>query len=97
MNWRLLFGYLFIIAVFVIAACICAVITPLVYMAGARQYADNMLRSMSRTFAALCGYSGRYSMSAECGMRLNEFSKLVDFLLGKGHCESQARIEGLIR
>jgi hypothetical protein len=54
-------------------------------------------RAMDRVLAALLGYSGRYTTSAELAVsdRHQWLRKLVD-TLEPGHCEKEARKEGLI-
>ena len=55
-------------------------------------------RAMDRVLAALLGYSGKYTTSAELAVsnRHQWLRKLVD-RLEKGHCEKEARKEGLIK
>lgn len=57
--------------------------------------ADRTFRSMSRLAAAVIGYSGKYSLSAECGSRENFGLYLIDKILGEGHCDQARRDEGL--
>lgn len=90
-------GYLFVILIFVLSAPVCAFAAPIAWINGGEIYADHVVRSMSRMFAALLGRSGLYSTSAECGVAKQGFfyhlRRLVDFLLGDGHCKQQAKIE----
>lgn len=63
-------------------------------------YAKDLLRAMDKVMAALLGWGGRYTVSAECGSRRAgcRFCKLACWLLNKidpGHCEGAARREGL--
>jgi len=55
-------------------------------------------RAMDRVLAALLGYSGRYTTSAELAVsdRHQWLRNLVD-KLEPGHCEKEARKEGLIQ
>ena len=55
-------------------------------------------RAMDRVLAALLGYSGRYTTSAELAVsdRHQWLRRLVD-TLEPGHCEKDARKEGLIQ
>jgi hypothetical protein len=55
-------------------------------------------RAMDRVLAALLGYSGKYTTSAELAVsyRHKWLGKLVDWI-EPGHCEKEARKEGLIK
>jgi hypothetical protein len=55
-------------------------------------------RAMDRVLAVLLGYPGRYTTSAELAVsdRHQWLRKLVD-TLEPGHCEKEARKEGLIQ
>jgi hypothetical protein len=57
--------------------------------------ADRTFRSMSRLAASVIGYSGKYSLSAECGSRGNFGLYLIDKILGEGHCDQARREERL--
>ena len=62
-------------------------------------YAKKILKAKDRVFAALIGWSGDYTVSAECGSSKDcAFCKAVCWLLNwidPGHCEGAAKREGL--
>lgn len=63
-------------------------------------YAKDILRSQDKLMAALLGWGGDYTVSAECGSRQAgcRFCRMVCRLLNviqPGHCEGAARNEGL--
>lgn len=64
-----------------------------------QEYGKNVLRAMDKTLAAVCGFSGFYTLSAECGVSTKQpwvlLRKLLD-LLQKEHCVESAKHEGLI-
>lgn len=62
-------------------------------------YAKNILRAKDRMAAALLGWSGRYTISAECGADLDcapcrAVCWLLDWI-DPGHCAGAAKREGL--
>lgn len=62
-------------------------------------YAKDVLRAMDRLGAALLGWSGRYTVSAECGASKCAFCALICKVLDmvqKGHCQGAAAREGNI-
>lgn len=64
-------------------------------------YARNLLRAQDKLAAALMGWSGYNTVSAECGARETTCkfcTILCKFLnvIQKGHCEGAAKNEGLI-
>lgn len=62
-------------------------------------YAKDVLRAMDKLGAALLGWSGRYTVSAECGAHPCRFCTLVCWLLDRfqpGHCKGAAAREGSI-
>lgn len=64
------------------------------------EYAKNILRAKDKLAAALLGWSGRYTVSAECGASDCRFCRSVCWLLNwidKGHCEGAAKREGLTK
>lgn len=83
------------------AACLAAIPVALwAVLAEENVYAKDLLRAMDKVMAALLGWGGRYTVSAECGSRQSAcaFCKLVCWLLNKldpGHCEGAAKREGL--
>lgn len=62
-------------------------------------YGKNVLRAMDKTLAAVCGFSGYYTLSAECGVSTAKpwvlLRKALD-LLQKDHCIGAAKHEGLL-
>lgn len=61
-------------------------------------YAKNILRAKDKIAAALLGWSGDHTISAECGADTGcRFCRVVCWLLNKiqpGHCEGAALREG---
>ena len=65
-----------------------------------RGYAKDCLRAQDKLMAALLGWGGAYTVSAECGSRRKDcrFCTLVCRalnLIQPGHCEGAAKNEGL--
>lgn len=63
-------------------------------------YAKDLLRAMDKVGAALLGWGGRYTVSAECGSRragclLCKFVCPILHLIDPGHCVGAAKREGL--
>lgn len=62
-------------------------------------YAKNCLRAMDKTLAAVLGFSGYFTLSAECGVAFsapwNQLRYLLN-LIQPGHCEGAAKKEGLL-
>lgn len=62
------------------------------------EYAKNILRAKDKLAAALLGWSGRYTVSAECGAAVDcRFCRAVCALLNRldpGHCAGAAKREG---
>lgn len=62
-------------------------------------YGKNLLRAMDKTLAAVCGFSGFYTLSAECGIAPEQpwiaLRNVLD-MIEPGHCEGAARNERLI-
>lgn len=63
-------------------------------------YGKDVLRSMDKLLAAVLGFSGDYTLSAECGVS-KEFPWVqLRWVLNKiqaGHCEGAAKQEGLLK
>lgn len=63
-------------------------------------YAKDILRAQDKLMAALLGWGGAYTVSAECGSRqagcrfCRAVCRLLDFIQ-PGHCEGAAKNEGL--
>lgn len=63
------------------------------------EYAKNVLCAMDKTLAAVCGFSGFFTLSAECGASSEKPWTLLRWVLDKiqpSHCEGAAKNEGLI-
>lgn len=68
-------------------------------LAEENEYGKNVLRAMDKTLAAVLGFSGYYTLSAECGIAPEAPWTHLRWLLNKiqaGHCEGAAKNEGLI-
>lgn len=79
-------------------AAIVAIPVSLVALFTEWEYAKNILRAKDKMAAALLGWSGRYTISAECGKSECRFCKVVcKFLdmIQPGHCEGAAKREGI--
>ena len=62
-------------------------------------YGKNVLRAMDKVLASVLGFSGYYTLSAECGISSKQPWVFLRFLLNKiqaGHCEGAAKNEGLL-
>ena len=90
--------------------CLLAIPLSLIAILGGSVYAKNLLLAMDRLGAASLKFSGLNTVSAECGKVLHEmkdsvtarciFCKLLcRFIHGMdaGHCDRNARDDGLIR
>jgi hypothetical protein len=55
-------------------------------------------QAISRVLASLAGFSGKHSLSAECGARLEScrFCAWLCSKLSRDHCLHQAKREGLV-
>jgi hypothetical protein len=63
------------------------------------EYAKNILRAKDKLAAALLGWSGQHTISAECGASECKLCRAVCALLNmidNGHCEGASRREGKI-
>lgn len=66
-----------------------------------QEYAKQCLKAQDKLTAALFGWGGDYTVSAECGSRQKDckLCKMLCAFLNKlqpGHCEGAAKNEGLI-
>lgn len=61
------------------------------------EYVSNIGWALDRLLAAILGWSGKCTVSAECGLSNCVVCKLVKLLLGIDHCVDAARDEGLIK
>lgn len=82
------------------AAAIVAILVSLVAVFVEWEYAKNILRAQDKTMAALLGWTGRYTVSAECGAGKEpcRFCRWVCALLDliqPGHCAGAAKREGI--
>lgn len=62
------------------------------------EYGKDVLRAMDKVLAAVLGFSGFFTLSAECGVATSQPWVLLRQLLNAiqpGHCEGAARNEGL--
>lgn len=61
-------------------------------------YGKDVLRAMDKTLAAVLGFSGYFTLSAECGATTRQpwraLRSVLD-MIQPGHCEGAARKEGL--
>lgn len=80
--------------------CIAAIITSLfAILVEENTYGKDVLRAMDKLLAAVLGFSGFYTLSAECGVTEKQPWILLKNLLNKiqqNHCEGAAKNEGLI-
>lgn len=87
---------------FSIASVIAIIVTFFIVLFGTEKlqqgYGKNILRAMDKTLAALCGFDGYFTFSAECGVATSQPWIAVRAMLDKiqpGHCEAAAKNEGL--
>lgn len=80
-----------------------AVVIPVTLLIGVvfgSVWAKNIFRAGDKTVAAVLGFSGFYSLSAECGAGVTRGCKvgrvLIDAVFGAGHCVGAAKDEGLL-
>lgn len=76
------------------------VVAPVAILAGHWGYAKELGAAMDRLGAAVLGWGGDNTISAECGSRNSDcrFCKFVCWMLNlvqPGHCEGAAKHEGL--
>lgn len=80
--------------------CIAAIIVSLAaILLEENVYGKDVLRAMDKLLAAVLGFSGYYTLSAECGVTEKQPWVLLKNLLNliqPGHCEGAAKHEGLI-
>lgn len=61
-------------------------------------YGKDVLRAMDKVLAAVCGFSGYFTLSAECGASNDQpwigLRKILD-MIQADHCEGAAKSEGL--
>lgn len=75
------------------------VLFPIAWWVEEIVYGKNLLRALDKTSAAFLGFTGEYTVSAECGAATGgwpaQLRIAIDWLLGEGHCTGAARHEGL--
>lgn len=85
---------------FSIASIVAVLVAPVAVMLDRWAYAKDLGRGMDRLMAAVLGWGGDYTVSAECGSRRAgcRFCRLVCRLLDlvqPGHCAGAAKHEEL--
>jgi|LakMenEpi03Aug12_release.lakeMendotaPanAssembly.Ray.scaffolds.fasta_scaffold852294_2 hypothetical protein len=83
---------------FSIAALLSVPISLAAIMLEENIYGKDVLRAMDKLLAALCGFSGYFTLSAECGVATEQPWAGLRWVLDKiqaGHCEGAAKNEGL--
>jgi len=84
---------------FSVTAILAIVLAPLALLVDEWAYGKDLLRAMDKLGAALLGWGGRYTVSAECGARRSDcrlcrfVCRLLD-LIDPGHCKGAAEREG---
>lgn len=80
--------------------CIASIFTSLFAIAmEENEYGKNVLRAMDKVLAATLGFSGYFTLSAECGVATKAPWTWLRWALDKiqaGHCLGAAKNEGLI-
>lgn len=81
--------------------CVAAILVSLAAIVlEENEYAKDVLRAMDKTLAAVLGFSGFYTLSAECGATNEKPWALLRAVLDAiqpGHCTGAAINEGLIK
>lgn len=94
----LVFAAYCLVVTLVTLACI-AVMLMLGILLGSA-WSKNVFRAGDKTLAAVLGFSGFHSLSAECGaggsVLCRALRPMIDFAFGEGHCIGAARNEGLL-
>ena len=84
---------------FSIGCIVAIVVSLLAILLEENAYGKDVLRAMDKVLAAVCGFSGYFTLSAECGVTEKQPWVLLKNLLNKiqqNHCEGAAKNEGLI-
>lgn len=80
--------------------CIAAIFTSLAAIwLEENKYGKDVLRAMDKLLAAVLGFSGNFTLSAECGIATKQPWTGLRWILNKiqaGHCEGAAKNEELI-
>lgn len=85
---------------FTLGCLVAGVVSLLAILFDWTTYGKNVLRAMDKVLAAVLGFSGYFTLSAECGIATIQPWTTLRWLLNKiqaGHCEGAARNEGLIK
>jgi len=84
---------------FSIGAIAAIIVSLIAILLNEVRYGKDVLRAMDKLLAAVLGFSGFYTLSAECGIATtapwNQLRYALD-LLQKDHCIGAAKNEGLI-
>lgn len=86
---------------FSVTAILAVVLAPLALLVDKWTYGKDLLRAMDKLGAALLGWGGRYTVSAECGSRradcrLCRFVCRLLNVIDPGHCVGAAKREGVL-
>lgn len=97
---RFLVAFLLLWLPFSAAALVAILVALVAIVADERVYGKDVLRAMDKLMAAVLGWGGKYTVSAECGSRQAgcAFCRLVCRILNladPGHCAGAAKREGL--
>lgn len=80
--------------------CLAAIVVSLfAILMEENAYGKDVLRAMDKLLAAVLGFSGFFTLSAECGVTEKQpwiLLKTILNLIQAGHCEGAAKNEGLI-
>lgn len=80
--------------------CLAAIFTSLfAILVEENAYGKDVLRAMDKLLASVLGFSGHFTLSAECWIATTAPWNQLRWLLDKiqsGHCEGAAKNEGLI-
>jgi len=82
-------------------AILAIALAPLALLVDEWKYGKDLLRAMDKLGAALLGWGGRYTVSAECGSRradcrLCRFVCRLLNVIDPGHCVGAAKREGAL-
>ena len=83
---------------FSIGSLVAILVSLFAILAEKNEYGKNVLRAMDKTLAAVLGFTGYYTLSAECGVSRAPAWSALRWALNKiqaGHCDGAAEREGL--
>lgn len=83
---------------FSLGALAAIIVSLLAILLEENAYGKDVLRAMDKVLAAVLGFSGFFTLSAECGVAKTQPWIGLRWLLDKiqaGHCEGAAKNEGL--